>query len=68
MLCICDETFFGFSVIIFHLYQFETFLSSIQLNHMHSDFILDIENTFIKMKKKVVQTDLKRKHFKHQYK
>ena len=36
---------------------------------MHSNFILDIENTFIKMKKKkAMQIDLKRKHFKHQYK
>ena len=33
-------------------------------------FILDIENTFIKMdkKKKPVQTNVKRKQFKHQHK
>ena len=34
-------------------------------------FILDIENTFIKIeekKKKAVQTDVKRKQFKHQHK
>ena len=30
--------FFWFSVIIFHLSQFETFLSFIQLNHTHGDF------------------------------
>ena len=29
---------FGFNVIIFHSSQFETFLSSIQLNYTHSDF------------------------------
>ena len=38
LLRVCDEAFFGFSVIIFHLSQFEMFLSSIQLNHMHRYF------------------------------
>ena len=37
----CDEAFFlffYFSIIIFHSSQFEMFISSIQLNHTHSDF------------------------------
>ena len=72
MLRVCNEVFFfffEFNVIIFHSSQFEMFISSIQLNHTHGNFVLVIENTFTKMKKKkAVQIDVKRKQFKHQHK
>ena len=53
----CDEAFFFFFfyVIIFHSSQFEIFISSIQLNHMHSDFYFG-------------QKIHSLKQFKHQYK